>query len=244
MDPLTEHELLEAWDLGQALHPVDRALALLSFACPEATQDELVCLSIGRRNERLVRLRIETFGPTLEVTACCPHCNEQVEVEIDGRRLGGDSGDDDGGLLELRTEGYQIMFRPPDSRDLVLAAGCESVAEARSLLVERSIVETRSHGTVCSADELPEKVVLALADQITASDPFCEVLLELGCPQCGESWQRELDIAGFLWHEVDLGAKRLLSEVDALARAYGWTEAQVLALAPARRRRYLEMVTA
>ena len=39
-------------------------------------------------------------------------------------------------------------------------------------------------------------------------------------------------------------AKRLLMDVHLLARAYGWSEAEVLALSPARRRFYLEMVEA
>jgi hypothetical protein len=35
----------------------------------------------------------------------------------------------------------------------------------------------------------------------------------------------------------------LMGEVDALARAYGWPEQAILQLSPARRARYLEMVT-
>jgi Zn finger protein HypA/HybF involved in hydrogenase expression len=243
MDPLSEHELLEVWDLGQALHPVDRALALLSIACPEATRDDLVGLSVGQRNQLLVELRTETFGRTLDVTARCPDCNEQVEVGVDGRRLGGLAGDGDADPLELEADGYRIVFRLLDSHDLALAAGCDSVEQARSLLIERSVVEKRCAGGVCSTGELPETVVRALADEIAARDPLSEVRLELVCPQCGGSWTRELDVAELLWHEVDLGAKRLLREVDSLARAYGWTEAQILALSPTRRRCYLEMVT-
>jgi hypothetical protein len=51
-----------------------------------------------------------------------------------------------------------------------------------------------------------------------------------------------LDPAEFLWAAAEAQARRLLLEVDALARAYGWREPDVLALPPARRRAYLELV--
>jgi hypothetical protein len=47
-----------------------------------------------------------------------------------------------------------------------------------------------------------------------------------------------------LWMRLQLAAERLLLDVDALARAYGWSEAQVLALPPLRRAAYLQMVGA
>jgi hypothetical protein len=37
-------------------------------------------------------------------------------------------------------------------------------------------------------------------------------------------------------------ARSLLAEVHSLARAYGWTESEILALSPQRRSTYLEMV--
>jgi hypothetical protein len=42
--------------------------------------------------------------------------------------------------------------------------------------------------------------------------------------------------------DVDAHARKLVGEVDALARVYGWTEPQILALSPQRRATYLAMV--
>jgi hypothetical protein len=41
---------------------------------------------------------------------------------------------------------------------------------------------------------------------------------------------------------VDARARRLLHEVDVLARTYGWTEDEVLALSEQRRASYLRIV--
>ena len=53
-----------------------------------------------------------------------------------------------------------------------------------------------------------------------------------------------IDIAPALWAEVQAAAERSLLEVDALAREYGWSEAEVMALPHARRAAYLQLVGA
>ncbi len=50
------------------------------------------------------------------------------------------------------------------------------------------------------------------------------------------------DIASFLWKALHAWAKLMLGDVHELARAYGWTEADILALpSPTRRQIYLEL---
>jgi hypothetical protein len=39
-----------------------------------------------------------------------------------------------------------------------------------------------------------------------------------------------------------LKARRILQQVDALARVYGWNEAEILSLSQKRRQRYLEFI--
>jgi hypothetical protein len=46
----------------------------------------------------------------------------------------------------------------------------------------------------------------------------------------------------FFWREIQSAARRIVLEVDALARSYGWSEAEILNMTPARRQLYLEMV--
>ena len=48
-------------------------------------------------------------------------------------------------------------------------------------------------------------------------------------------------MAEYLWKEVLIEARRLLREVNALARTYHWREADILALSPRRRQAYLEL---
>ena len=73
-------------------------------------------------------------------------------------------------------------------------------------------------------------------------DPDADVSIAFECPACGAAWLSRFDIVSYFWGELDDWAQRLLAEVHALARAYGWSEAAILALSPTRRRFYLEMV--
>ena len=54
----------------------------------------------------------------------------------------------------------------------------------------------------------------------------------------------DLDIAGFVWREVALAARRLLTEIHRLARAYGWSQQAIAAMSTPRRAAYLEMLDA
>jgi hypothetical protein len=55
------------------------------------------------------------------------------------------------------------------------------------------------------------------------------------------TWMPRWIPASLLWDDVQAYARGLLGQVHALARAYGWTEHEVLSLSPRRRAAYLEM---
>jgi hypothetical protein len=75
-------------------------------------------------------------------------------------------------------------------------------------------------------------------------DPAASINLSLGCEDCGHHWLADFNIGSLLWDEIDGCARALLVEVHNLARAYGWTEQEILALSPQRRAAYLDMVGA
>ncbi|WP_262700261.1 MULTISPECIES: hypothetical protein [Streptomyces] len=119
-------------------------------------------------------------------------------------------------------------------------------ARARRALLARCIVSVHRSGRPITADrlpaaELPEPVQRRLAEAAERADPAADVTLNVACPECGEATRAELDIASYLWAELDHWARDLLLDVHLLATAYGWSEPQILALSPLRRRYYLEL---
>ena len=77
---------------------------------------------------------------------------------------------------------------------------------------------------------------------MAACDPLADIRLELCCAACEHRWSLALDPVTFLWARVAEHARLLLREVHTLAWAYGWQEADILAMSARRRQYYLDMV--
>lgn len=242
MRSLGDADILAVWETAHRYHPVDQALALLMTAEPGHSRDELASLPLGRRDARLLALRLATFGDTLNSRGTCPQCNEAVEFEIACSAL--HMPDAEVHQRTLDAGGYQLRMRPLTSFDLAAAAGAADVAEARRVLLQRCVVEARHNDVLVNADELPEAISAAVAQAALMADPQAELLFDLTCPACAHHWQATLDIAHILWREVDARAQRLLMEVHLLARAYSWREADILGMSPVRRNAYLQKVAA
>jgi hypothetical protein len=243
MRPLAARDLLQVWEWGESRHPVDRALLLLSIACPERAWDELLALSIGQRDALLLALRELTFGSALDGFAECPACHEPIEFTVNAADLRqAVPGEPPDSPAALAAAGYEVRFRLPNSLDLAAIAHYDDVKIARDLLVQRCVVQARQGETDIAADALPQPVVAALATRMAEIEPLSEMQLDLRCPACEHRWPVLLDIVSFFWTEIVAQVKRLLNEVDALARTYGWREADILAMSARRRQLYLEMV--
>jgi hypothetical protein len=241
MRPLTAREVLDVWEQGQRYGSTVRALALLATACSDEPWEALEALPLGERDRRLLGLRIVTTGRRLDAFAACPCCGEPLDLSLDA-----------GALLaacgparpqgELAREDLALRFRPVSSRDVLAVERCAGVEEARRRLAGRCLLEARRGELAVDADGLSDEEITDLAHALAEADPGAELLFDLRCPACETDWQQVLDVAAFLWEELEAQARRLLGEVHVLARSYGWREPDVLALSPRRRRMYLEMV--
>ena len=243
MNQLSAARLLEVWEQGLSAKPVERALLLLNAARTEESWDALLKLSIGKRDARLLQLRAETFGSSLQAMSDCPHCGEAVEMSLYVRDILVDMPETEDGLLSLSTGNYNVHFRLPDSSDLAAAVAVGDRTIAARQLFHRCLIEVRQDDKIVSFDELPSTVLDAVAEYISRIDAQSNVELEMTCPACSHAWVSPFDIVAFFWMEVSVWAKRMLRDIHILARAYGWSEEEILALSPARRQAYLEMVS-
>jgi hypothetical protein len=237
MQCFSSEKILTVWEAGRQQHELDRALTLLGAAAPELTRDELAGLTIGERDARLLRLRTLVFGPTATGFAQCPQCAERVEFPIDTAVLPQPK--------ELAAVPHEIgvgrtrvRFRLPTSRDLAAAVAAPDASQALREMIARCVIGLNP------PNELPDDIVEVLSRAMLEADPQAEITLAFSCPVCGHAWEMLFDIALFFWNEIADQARRLLREIDALARAYGWSEREILSLSARRRQSYLELVAA
>jgi len=224
--------LIDCWEHGRRRHPLDRALLLFAAAAPGEDPETLADRTLGERNAALLRLRQKMFGDALKSCVECPECGEQLEFALSANTLLEPSPPGVARAAYVDIQGVRV--RLPTTRDLASVAteGDPLVAEAR--LFERLI------GAASAAAPSPED----LTRELDAADPCMDLALDLTCPACAHAWSAAFDVPAFLWEEVEVRARRLLDEVHALARSYGWAEREILALSEVRRNAYLERVLA
>ena len=234
---------MSVWEWGQDRPADEWALGVLAVVSPEASRDDIAYMTIGRRNACLLTLREWTLGSRLRGFTECPQCTERLEFTLETRDLYANDTHPEG-EHEIAHMEHRVRFRMPNSLDIFAAARCAGAARAQQELLRRCVLEARRKGEHVGWADLPDAVISSLADCMEELDPQAELTLELTCQGCGHGWSILLDVASFFCREMTFLATRLAREVGALSRAYGWREADILAMSPARRSLYLGMVSA
>ena len=224
--------LLAAWEQGMLRAPQHRAdgvLKQLDGSDPPR--------SIGERNRRLLNLHISLFGDQVDLTSRCPSCDTTVQFAATCSALTSVASEAEAPSHQFDIDGSLFEFRLPEASDVTLLACCEDQHEFARRLVRRCL-------TGSADSELSDATADALSRRMETLDPLAVVSFHLDCPDCAATWDAPLDVGRLLWTKVQTAAERLLLEIDGLARAYGWTERDVLVLAPIRRAAYLQLAEA
>jgi uncharacterized protein (UPF0212 family) len=237
---LNSAALLTAWEECATQPALRRALTLLVMARPQTSAEEWSRVSIGERDRTLLRIREELFGSKIEATAECPRCGERLELAFGTHDIWTPEPclPTPKESLRLEAAGYEVRYRLPTTADLAEMG----TMEGRNALLKRCVELARFGAQAIDPEALPDEIVTAVAAGMAEADPQAEVRIALSCPGCSNQWSSVFDIVAFLWGEIEDWAQRLLLEVHALASAYGWSERDIVAMGPRRRRFYLEMV--
>lgn len=231
-------QLLEVWGNGLGQDPVRRALVLLSAAVPDTEPEVLADWPLGRRDTELLAFRASLFGPGIEAIAQCPACGMEVELAFTVGDVASTHQAPDASPLTVCLDGYEATLRPVTSRDLLAL----EPGNTEATLTARCITAVTHADAPVDPGALPPEVLATLGEELGRADPSATTELSVHCPGCGQGWLAPFHIASYLWSELHHWARRMLMDVHALARAYGWSERDILALPPLRRQAYLELV--
>jgi hypothetical protein len=241
VDTVLAADLLSAWERGGAASPAERALVLLSTGYPDVPAEAIAGWTVGRRDAALFALREGLFGPRLSALASCPQCSEPLEMEFTAADVSVDDLPEQPATRSLTLADYRVTYRLPTAGDLALLAQRVDRVAAERWLLARCVLEAHLPDGNAPVADLPDGVLEAVADDMATADPQADVELALSCPACAHHWQAPFDIVSFMWREVEAWARRTLAEVATLATAFGWSERDILAMTPWRRRQYLEL---
>ena len=125
--------------------------------------------------------------------------------------------------------GATVRFRIPTVADLLAAAAGMRPAETLS-------------GRCIDAPEISRALARRLDHALSSLAPSLDDLLGGTCPACGQDVTMRFDPVAYTLTELRNTFSGIHRETHALAAAYGWPEATILALPRARRRRYASII--
>lgn len=231
-----ERQMLALWEATVGRDRWQRDDALLGIAAPAPR-------GLGARNVGLLALRNTIFNRRWSLRSACPACATECEFTVDcvalAEQLGAQPIEQS---TAIEWQGRLLLARAPTIDDLIAIAGKADSDDAARVLLVRCLEgadELAIDGLALDGPAVEE-----LERHLEALDPAATIAFQLCCVGCGHEWSSLLDVGEALAAELQRAAERTLTEVDALARAYGWTEAEVLHLSPVRRAAYIQLVGA
>ncbi|MFO1161109.1 MAG: hypothetical protein U1E60_19865 [Reyranellaceae bacterium] len=223
-----ERQVLELWEGTVGLDRWQRDDTLLGRATAAPR-------GLGARNRALLALRNVLFDRRWTLSSACPACATECEFPVDCVALAEQLGEEPpADCATIEWAGRSLTMRAPTIDDLIATAGESDGAGA---LLARCVEGAPELAIDDPAIEMLER-------RLEALDPAATISFGLRCLACTHEWSSLLDVGEALSAELRRAAERTLIEVDALARAYGWTEAEVMQLSPVRRAAYLQLVEA
>jgi hypothetical protein len=255
--PITGADQAILLDARNLTLPAERITILLVAATraigeiKPVSPDIIQCLTIGDRERLVLALHAATFGPQIEVVARCTDssCGELFELPLkldEMLRTPEQTPARAEHTLMVPTEegSFHVRFRLPNGADqeIVSRIAMTDVSSAADLLLVRCITSVIDEtGRSMPPEGMPDILRDHLEDAIRTLDRGSDASATVTCPACGHYVPVFLDAFALLTTELARSASVFL-EVDRLARAYHWSEADILALPVTRRRRYLALL--
>ena len=134
-------------------------------------------------------------------------------------------------------DGAEVVVRPPIGADQRSWRSRQygSRDEAVAAMLESLVIE----GHVAASDRA---AVSAIASAMAEHDPLVAFTITYACPDCGTSREVAIDLERIALDRLVRLQRALVHDVHVLASAYGWTEAEVLAVSPRRRAQYRALI--
>jgi hypothetical protein len=203
--------------------------------------NEVMDLPLGVRDQLLLCLYEQTFGPRIQSTVQCAACHEHVELGLDTAELLAHvlrEANETTAPTADDIEGFRLKdgtrFRVPTLGDQLAVAALPARAAVREL-VARTLIDAPD-------DELDEVALARLQDAMTAVAPLVELDIELVCSECRHGQTLHFEIGEHLAASLLREREVLLREIHLLASAYGWSLDAILSLPRRQRHRLVSFV--
>jgi hypothetical protein len=192
---------------------------------------EAAALSVGDREVVLRALHVISFGALVAAQAQCGACRTIIEYDLDLAQPP-DLPPEPGPWHQIPAPApgdAPVACRLLTGADLEIAAACDPRSAGPALV--RAAIGNAA---------LPPDMVAAALDRL---DPNAETGIDLACPVCGAESRIWVDSFALIRRAL-AAAGGIFAQIHRLASAYGWAEADILALPRRRRLHYCDLLAA
>jgi len=211
--------------------------ALLDNAsASETEQIRAVDLVAADRDRLLAAVYERAFSDRIESTLTCARCAQPFDLYFSLRRLIEEVNErtSDGEWKPLGDGRFEssdgLRFRLPTGNDELALAGLAS-SEVESLLLSRC-----AEGGDWSKDRVAFEHLL---EQVA---PLLDLELIAPCAECSHVHTIQFDIQTYVLGAIVAERRRLLAEINRIAKAYSWSLDEILSLRRSDRRQFFELI--
>jgi len=209
------------------------AISLLSALLEDIDASDLVT---SDRDRLLAAVYNQAFGDRIESTLTCVRCSQPFDLDFSLGHLV-KSIEHESLVEEWRSLGdgrfensTGFSFRLPTGRDELELSSLEPQS-IESMLLSRCTDDKDWPEGAGAFEELLERIA-----------PLLDLELAARCPECGHQHAVQFDIQTYVLGAIVGERRRLLTEINRLARAYSWSLAEILSLRRSDRRQFVELI--
>lgn len=208
--------------------------ACLDVAGRQPGHDALLAWPVSRRLQGLLAVTIATYGDHWVLTTSCtePDCGKPMDLplSLDAFRRAPDPA--------------RIACAMPDGRNVgvTVPTGMDQLAWLADGGGEPAAIAGRLVSLPADIDAIPPAWLEPIEAALEEADPLTTLEIETACPECGAALSIPLDLEARCLALLAAERPRLIDEIHLLATAYHWSEVEILAIPPVRRRQYLARI--
>jgi hypothetical protein len=192
-------------------------------------------LPVSARTAGLLGLAALDGADAIDVELRCPDCSQPLEISLGVDELLDREGSAIDRLTLVAESGVVMELRRPTGRDQATWAATAFTDERAWRQAAASRI---CDGTGALDDEMLDRIERALDE----ADPLLRAAVETACPDCGAVSQQDVDLIACALERLRRAQHIAIETVHQMASHYHWSEAEILAMPPWRRERYLSLL--
>lgn len=207
---------------------------------------EMVCqMTVGDRVAILLNLRKLTLGEIMHCEINCPSCKEIIFIDLSVSNLLQPVESLPKTEYEIKIDNFTLKVRLPNGRDqgaMLSSYGNTTILQSASQAASDAIRSFIVSSEPSLPDVISDDFVAKLGSEMEKLDPQSNILLNIECPTCKDSFQTPFFIEDFFFQEISAIQGQVEEEIHWLAYHYHWSEKDILSLTMKRRKRYVDLI--